>query len=370
MGGRTFFHRYADQFGSTYEPNLELRTTDIAVAALYEITQLSLNATPFNLFLEELLAPGTKRFKWVSQLGQVRETRTALSGLFGRFVARAYLARHKGYAFFEPVRGDIQQLKRWPSLIVRRKAGATGDLPDWIIADRGGASVAIAEAKGTHNASGAAAALKEAKKQVKRVEVVSGTTVLRTKSFAVATRWAVDGNDKLSKPWLLVHDPDEGEREPTDQERMNMARSVALGHFAALAGGFRLPEAAGLLREAMTGEPGRLHVPAYQSLDVETAEASEKMIGAVVVPTGIIPIPIHGDPETFLSAVRTVYGRQSLFFGVDVGTLHAIDQGFFGVAMGAPELDSPEDLFQRSSSHAGNAVTIPLDQVRIRRSTQ
>jgi hypothetical protein len=203
---------------------------------MQEITQLSLNAAPFNLFLDGLLDSETTRFKWVSQLGQVRETRTALSGLFGRFIARAYLTRYHHFGYFEPIRSDAQLLSGWPSLQIRRKQGIKGDLPDWIVAPyAGAANVAVAEAKGSHNTSGPWPSLEAAKKQVGRVDVISGQTALRVERFAVATRWAVRGDACLSEPWLVVHDPEDGERVPTPEEDGNLARLTALGHFASLA---------------------------------------------------------------------------------------------------------------------------------------
>lgn len=159
--------------GTSTESLIELTTDEIADAAIREIVQLSLSATPFDLFLEQLLVPNDTWFRWIGQLGHIRETKTALSGLFGRFIARAYLTRYFGFAYFEPVQSDTQSLAGWPSFTVKRKAD--GDLPDWVIASHAGAnSIAIAEAKGSHNIAGPNSPLESARKQVNRIDVLSG----------------------------------------------------------------------------------------------------------------------------------------------------------------------------------------------------
>jgi len=96
---------------------IELSTGEIADAAIREICQLSLSAAPFDLLLEQLLAPADKWFRWIGPLGEIRETKTALSGLFGRFIARAYLTRYHGFAYFEPVRSETQALAGWPKQV-------------------------------------------------------------------------------------------------------------------------------------------------------------------------------------------------------------------------------------------------------------
>jgi hypothetical protein len=318
-------------------------------------------------YVKLLLPPRQSRGNSFYGLGQVRETRTALSGLFGRFVARAYLTRYHNFSYFEPIRSDTQLLSGWPSFSIRRKQRVVGDLPDWVIASPAG--VAIAEAKGSHNASGPWASLEAAKTQVERVEVVSGKTVLRVKCFAVATRWAVHGNAKLSEPWLVVHDPEDGERAPTPEEGPRLARSVALGHFASLAKGFSLPLTATALQEAKTREPGHLRVPQHEILRIETDDGSTDMIGAVAASVGVLPIPRATDVTEFLAAVRVAHGERSLFFGVNVMTLYRVDQGLLGpdeppsAAMGKDQ--AVEDLFSSINRTADGAETIPLQRVRV-----
>lgn len=94
MTSRRFHYSFSPwKEAPTSRRTIELTTSQIAKAALREIAQLSLSALPFDSFLNSLLVPSDAWFKWVSPLGRVRETKTAFSGLFGRFVARAYLIR-------------------------------------------------------------------------------------------------------------------------------------------------------------------------------------------------------------------------------------------------------------------------------------
>lgn len=356
-----------------------MSTSEVALAAIKEIAQLSLNAAPFNLFLDELLEPSTKLFRWVSELGHVRETRTALSGLFGRFVARAYLTRYHGFLYFEPIRTDAQVLRGWPSLLVKRKRSITGDLPDWVIAISAAhrPTIAIAEAKGSHNVNGPFASLEAAKKQVARVDVLSGKTALRVKRYAIAARWAVHGKPKLLEPWLVVDDPEDGERAPSASEASNFARAIALGHFASLADGFGLAATAAALQQAKVNEPGHLRVPHEDVSQIETDSTTEDMIGAVVTSTGVVPIPRQTDPVNFLAAFRAVHGDRSLFLGVSADTLREVDRGVpsqkdaEALITGVPPEVDAQELFSRVNQTGDGATTIPIHRLRdIRRTTE
>lgn len=324
MPARKFRHSF---FSPDYRREnliIELTTEEIAAAAVEEILQIGLSASPFNLFVEQLLTEDEEWFKWKAKLGNVRETRTALSGLFGRFVARAYLTRYHDYHHFEPIASDTQSLAGWPYIEVRRAEGVVGDLPDWIVSSRRDANdFAIAEAKGSHNKSGFNDALASAKAQVRRINVHAGETILATKRYAIATRWAVDDIVRLEEPWLAVDDPEEGERPPTDDEYRYIQRSIELGHFAALAEGMGLRETGAALREAKTQKPGNFDIPEGEL--VSLGEGREAVVAVAVCPTGIIPIPRSGDLGDFQAALSTVYAEQVLFFVVPARVLVAAD---------------------------------------------
>jgi hypothetical protein len=194
------------------------------------------------------------------------------------------------------------------------------------------------------------------------------------KRFAVSTRWAVHGNAKLSEPWLVVHDPEDGDHVPTPDEGNNLARSIALGHFSSLARGFGLASTAAALQAAKTSEPGRLTMPHDETLWIETDDREVEMIGAVTTSVGVLPIPRTIDVTEFLNAVRAVHGERSLFLGVDVKKLHRIDRGALG-SDGSPTPGIPvatgidmEDLFSITTRSADGAETMPLLHIRNGRS--
>jgi len=140
--------------------------------------------------------------------------KVALSGLFGRFVARAYLERYFGLSVFAHLTSNSLTLDG------RRQVGivrlARGDLPDWIACTAGLTSLTVAEAKGCHDRSGPAKALERAWNQVHRVDVVAGSRRVGVKRLAVATRWG-SATSTPSDPHISVHDPEET-GEPIGQE--------------------------------------------------------------------------------------------------------------------------------------------------------
>lgn len=369
MTTRKFYHDFTPaSSGTGGQAEILLTTTEIAGAAIFEIAQMSLSTVPFDLFLDQLLVPGDQWFRWTGPLGQIRETKTALSGLFGRFVARAYLTRYLGFSHFEPIRSDTQLLNGWPNLSVKRTK--TGDLPDWVIASTVGANtVAIAEAKGSHNTAGAAAPLDAAKSQVRRVNIVAGSTVLKVKRYAIATRWAVKNAAGLDAPWLVVHDPEDGDREPNRDEQGLLVRSIALGHFASIAEGFGLRETAVALRSAKSKRPGHLQLSQREVLAVSrSGEENSTGITAIVTPAGLIAIPRTGDLEEFRSALLTVYGERTLVLTISAATLYAADQipDLAKESVPARAADA-EHLWTQQRRYPDGSVLIPLKMAAMER---
>ncbi|MET3842664.1 hypothetical protein [Bradyrhizobium sp. OAE829] len=349
-------------------PIIELTTTEIAHAAIREIVQISLSAAPFDLFVDQLLVPSDAWFRWVSPLGQIRETKTALSGLFGRFVARAYLARYCQFRYFEPIRSDTQTLSGWPSFTVKRVD--SGDLPDWIVATAGGAnSIAIAEAKGSHNTSGYSAPLSAAKTQARRIVIKSGTTTLAVKRYAIVSRWSVQGIPNLNMPWLAVDDPEEGERPPSPDERKLLARSIALGHFAAMAEGLGATAISMALHQAKQGSPGSLQLPEQELVQVEREDASARIVlGAAVTNSGIIPLPRYGELEEFRSSLQTVFGGKVMLLTIDGATLKQIDAGTFPTEAEQPKEPVGEPSFwTEERQHFDGTELIPMSLVSLSR---
>ena len=147
----------------------------------------------------------------------LREVKVALSRLFGRFVARAYLERYFGLSVFVPPSRGPVVLDRRRAIEIRKYA--RGDLPDWVAAPSSLRELTIAEAKGSHDSSGPAKALKRAWKQAGRVDILSGGRRATVKRMAIVTRWGVR-RDGPREPWISVRDPiDEGDAmEPDEAE--------------------------------------------------------------------------------------------------------------------------------------------------------
>jgi hypothetical protein len=100
---RTFNHSFdppADSPGTG--PTVELTVEEIENAGIKEVLQAPGAAFGTWALLDALLQPtgdGTP-FLFREPLGQSREVKVALSGLFGRFVARAYLERYLSLSLF------------------------------------------------------------------------------------------------------------------------------------------------------------------------------------------------------------------------------------------------------------------------------
>lgn len=360
MTSRSFHHRYtpAGQGTDGLDP-ITLTTTDIGEAAIREIVQISLTSAPFGVFLEQLLVPGDAWFRWITQLGQIRETRTALSGLFGRFVARAYLTRYCGFHYFEPIKADLQVLAAWPYFTVHKKA--TGDLPDWIAASAAGANAfAIAEAKGSHNAQGPTPSLNAAKAQAARIDILASGMPLVVKRYAVVTRWSVQGNASLNAPYLWVDDPDDGVVEPTADDIANVARGVRLGHYATMAEGLGLHETAAAIRRAKGMQSGSLDLPRREQVHM-TVDGGDPypVLAAAIVPNGIVPLPRDGDLDAFRGALSTVFGEKTLIVAVRTDAIVAADRGEDRKIVASPTSEDAA-FWRRRRIQADGSEQIPL----------
>lgn len=113
---RTFIHRFDPISASpVVGPTVDLEVSEIEDAGIREVLQTPGAAYGAWSILDALLAatgPGTP-FIFREPLGQAREVKVALSGLFGRFVARAYLERYFGNVDLRPSRKPTIAT-RWP----------------------------------------------------------------------------------------------------------------------------------------------------------------------------------------------------------------------------------------------------------------
>jgi hypothetical protein len=242
---RTFLHSFDPPSASPITgTTVDLDVAEIEDAGIREVLQTPGAAYGAWSILDALLAPtgvGTP-FIFREPLGQAREVKVALSGLFGRFVARAYLERYFNLSIFAHLGSQTIDLDRRRKVKIRRLS--RGDLPDWIACASDQSSLTVAEAKGCHDRGGPAKALARAWAQAGRIDVTAQGRKVTVKRIAIATRWgmAVAGP---AEAHLSVKDPlDEGEPiEPQDKDalfigmlRLHIANLIRpLGH-AELAG--------------------------------------------------------------------------------------------------------------------------------------
>jgi hypothetical protein len=200
-----------------------LSVNAIEDAALREVLQTPGAAFATWSLFDRLLEPGTPGapFRFLNPLGQAREVKVALSGLFGRFVARAYLETHMNLSFFAHLGPSTTQLNSGKKL--RIKKVGTGDLPDWLACSSHLSNLTVAEAKGCHDRPGPGNALQRAWTQAKRVSVVAKGAPVPLKRVAIATRWgSVSGG--VSEPMLWVRDPDEPGAEILREDKEDLRR--------------------------------------------------------------------------------------------------------------------------------------------------
>lgn len=100
---RTFLHTFDPPTASPVAgASVDLEVSDIEHAGIREVLQTPGAASGAWSILDALLTPtgvGTP-FIFREPLGQAREVKVALSGLFGRCVARAYLERYFNLSIF------------------------------------------------------------------------------------------------------------------------------------------------------------------------------------------------------------------------------------------------------------------------------
>ena len=105
---------------------IELDVSEIENAGIREVLQTPGAAYGAWSILDALLSPtgiGTP-FIFKQPLGQAREVKVALSGLFGRFVARAYLERYFDLSIFAHLGNRVVDLDRRK----RAKMGKDGEV--------------------------------------------------------------------------------------------------------------------------------------------------------------------------------------------------------------------------------------------------
>ncbi len=227
---RTFDHSFEPPSASPAGATVQLSAREIEDAGVYEVLQTPGAALGSWAILDALLDPNSSEFIFREPLGHSREVKTALSGLFGRFVARAYLTRYLGFTHFAHITKPPMRLRGISRGRVVRRPGHNGDLPDWVIWNVNTTQIAVAEAKGCHDAGGPEKALARAWTQVQRVMIEVNRKTVSLKRYAIATRWSASNS---RKPVLSVHDPEE-KGNATPQEHGELGIGIARLHFASL----------------------------------------------------------------------------------------------------------------------------------------
>jgi hypothetical protein len=246
---RTFIHSFDPVSSSPVTgPNVDLDVLEIEDAGIREVLQT--RGAPYGAWslLDALLTPTGigSPFIFREPLGQAREVKVALSGLFGRFVARAYLERYFNLSIFTHLGNSSLLLDgRLKIGIVRL---SPGDLPDWVACDSNLSDLTVAEAKGCHDTAGPSKALARAWAQAGRIDVTVRGRRVTVKRIAIATRWGA-ATSGPANAHLSVRDPkDEGEPiEPNESDALFLG--LLRHHVANLIAPLGHGELAGLLRD-------------------------------------------------------------------------------------------------------------------------
>ena len=293
---RTFSHTFDPSAASPVASStVDLDVTQIEDAGIREVLQTPGTAYGAWSILDALLAPtgpGTP-FIFKEPLGQAREVKVALSGLFGRFVARAYLERYFNLAIFAHLGQHTIDLDRRRKVSIKRLS--RGDLPDWIACASNLSSLTVAEAKGCHDRGGPSQALARAWSQACRIDVTAGGHKVTVKRIAIATRWgmAVAGPADAR---IAVKDPlDEGEPLSAAEEQ-GLYAGLLRRHIANLIRPLGHAELADKLRDLALQsftprlerdqQSARATLDATLIRDVEKVSAIDGLVGGIVTRAG------------------------------------------------------------------------------------
>ena len=128
------------------------------------------------------------QFVFCRPLGEALEVKVALAGLFGRFVARAYLERYYDMSVFVPHLGPQSIMLDGPRRIETFRR-TRGDLPDWVACKSRHLDLTVAEAKGSYNQHRPNQTLARALNQAQRIDVEVYGHPVTLERMATATLW-------------------------------------------------------------------------------------------------------------------------------------------------------------------------------------
>ena len=338
MTAKTFRHRFHPwEEDPAPGGEVELNVEAIEAAGVREVLQTPGAALGSWSMLGALLTQDDE-FRFLEPLGQAREVKVALSGLFGRFVARAYLERYGGLHYFAHLGGEEIELGGRLNLRVVRRRRQLGDFPDWVACAGDMTRLTVAEAKGSHARSGPGSAITQARRQVARVGVYGAGGRIAVKRVAVATRWGMLRDGPLES-WIRVHDPEDQGEDYTVEEadaaslgviRHHMANLFApLGHLELAAEIRALTRARSAAEEeAAASRARRLIGPAGRTgsrlRDTRAEAIGDAVVGGIVTRAGGLGDQIAGDLDV---SVLARLGLRPVFVGVSADAVSAAIAG-------------------------------------------
>jgi hypothetical protein len=367
---RTFFHSFDPPAASPVTgATVDLEVSEIEDAGIREVLQTPGAAYGAWSILDALLTPtgaGTP-FVFREPLGQAREVKVALSGLFGRFVARAYLERYFNLSIFAHLGSRMIDLDRRRQVKITRLS--RGDLPDWIACAADLSSLTVAEAKGCHDVGGPAKALDRAWAQARRIDVTARGRKVTVKRIAIATRWGM-ATAGPAEALLSVRDPVEEGEPHTEEEKDALFIGMLRLHIANLIKPLGHAELADALRgltlqsfpQRLRGETRRARslLDASPVRDVDKAStAMDGLIGGIVTRAG--PLTDTGVEPSDQEALSRLNLRP-VFVGVEHELIRAaIDAEPQAIRSRLADKASPDEFAR--SDRAGGWI-IPLGQER------
>ena len=367
---RTFFHSFDPPAASPVTgATVDLEVSEIEDAGIREVLQTPGAAYGAWSILDALLTPtgaGTP-FVFSEPLGQAREVKVALSGLFGRFVARAYLERYFNLSIFAHLGSRMIDLDRRRQVKITRLS--RGDLPDWIACAADLSSLTVAEAKGCHDVGGPAKALDRAWAQARRIDVTARGRKVTVKRIAIATRWGM-ATAGPAEALLSVRDPVEEGEPHTEEEKDALFIGMLRLHIANLIKPLGHAELADALRgltlqsfpQRLQGETRRARslLDASPVRDVDKAStAMDGLIGGIVTRAG--PLTDTGVEPADQEALSRLNLRP-VFVGVEHELIRAaIDAEPQAIRSRLAEKGSPDEFAR--PDRAGGWI-IPLGQER------
>lgn len=367
---RTFFHSFDPPTASPVSgTTVDLEVSEIEDAGIREVMQTPGAAYGAWSILDALLTPtgAGSPFVFREPLGQAREVKVALSGLFGRFVARAYLERYFNLSIFAHLGSRTIDLDRRRQVKITRLS--RGDLPDWIACASDLSSLTVAEAKGCHDVGGPAEALDRAWAQAQRIDVTARGRKVTVKRIAIATRWGM-ATAGPADARLSVRDPvEEGEPQTQDEKdalfigllRLHIANLIKpLGHVE-LAGALRgLTQQTFPRRLQIEVERARALLATSPARDVEKATAAmDGLVGGVVTRAG--PLTDTGVEPADQEALARLNLRP-VFVGIERDLIRAaIDAEPQVIRSRLADKENPDEFAR--PDRAGGWI-IPLGQER------